>query len=236
MPAALDGVVTAVLGLDTRPQAQPHFRTRADAAAAQGTSYPPNQVADIYQFPAGTTGAGQTVAVIELGGGFSTSDLDTYFGGLGIARPSITAASVDGAANNPGSTQRGRRRGQPGHRRHRRRRARRGAGGVLRAEQRRPGLRRRDLRRRAGQPGADRDLDQLGPVRGLLDRAGPVGDEPGDVRRGGARHHRVRGRGRQRQRRRRQRRPGALSTSPRPARTRWAAAGPSCWPTRPPAR
>jgi kumamolisin len=104
LPAALDGVVTAVLGLDTRPQAQPHFRTQSDAAAAQGTSYAPNQVADIYSFPAGTTGAGQTVAVIELGGGFTTSDLDAYFGGLGIATPSITAASVDGASNNPGDT------------------------------------------------------------------------------------------------------------------------------------
>jgi kumamolisin len=104
LPAALDGVVTAVLGLDTRPQAQPHFRTQSAAAAAQGTSYAPNQVADIYSFPAGTTGAGQTVAVIELGGGFTTSDLDAYFGGLGIATPSVTAASVDGASNNPGDT------------------------------------------------------------------------------------------------------------------------------------
>ena len=104
VPAALASVVTAVLGLDTRPQAQPHFRTASDAAAAQGTSYYPNQVADIYNFPAGTTGAGQTVAVIELGGGFTTSDLDAYFGGLSIAVPSITAASVDGASNNPGDT------------------------------------------------------------------------------------------------------------------------------------
>ena len=104
LPAALDGVVTAVLGLDTRPQAQPHFRTRGDAAAAEGTTYYPNQVAEVYGFPAGTTGAGQTVAVIELGGGFETSDLDAYFGSLGIATPSVTAASVDGASNNPGDT------------------------------------------------------------------------------------------------------------------------------------
>jgi kumamolisin len=107
VPAALDGVVLAVLGLDTRPQARPHFRTRGSGgsgpAAAQGPSYPPNQVADIYQFPPGTTGAGQTIAVIELGGGFSSSDLDAYFGGLGIAVPSITAVSVDGASNAPGS-------------------------------------------------------------------------------------------------------------------------------------
>jgi kumamolisin len=101
VPAALDGVVVAVLGMDTRPTARPHFRSRA--AAAQGTSYEPNQVADIYQFPQGTTGAGQTIAVIELGGGFETSDLASYFGGLGIAVPSITAVSVDGASNAPGS-------------------------------------------------------------------------------------------------------------------------------------
>jgi kumamolisin len=106
VPAALDGVVLAVLGLDTRPQARPHFRPLGDApdaAAARGSTYPPNQVADIYKFPAGTTGAGQTIAVIELGGGFATSDLDTYFGGLGIAVPSVSAVSVDGASNAPGS-------------------------------------------------------------------------------------------------------------------------------------
>ena len=105
IPAALDGIVLAVLGLDTRPQARAHFRSVAadSAAAAQGTSYAPNQVADLYQFPAGTTGAGQTVAVIELGGGFAASDLDTYFNGLGIAVPSVTPVSVDGASNAPGS-------------------------------------------------------------------------------------------------------------------------------------
>src|SRR5690242_7121805 len=106
VPAALDGVVLAVLGLDTRPQARPHFRRRGaapHAAAAQSRTYPPNQVASIYQFPAGTTGAGQTIAVIELGGGYSDSDLDTYFAGLGLAVPSVTAVGVDGGSNAPGS-------------------------------------------------------------------------------------------------------------------------------------
>jgi kumamolisin len=106
VPAALAGVVVAVLGLDTRPQARPHFRTRGAsgaAGAAPSGGYPPNQVAEVYQFPAGADGSGQTVAVIELGGGFSASDLDTYFGGLGIAVPSVTAQGVDGASNAPGS-------------------------------------------------------------------------------------------------------------------------------------
>jgi len=102
IPAPLADAVRAVLGLDTRPAARPHFRAR-DAAAAPAGSYSPDQVADIYQFPAGTTGAGQTIAVIELGGGYSDSDLETYFGGLGIPVPSITAASVDGGSNAPGS-------------------------------------------------------------------------------------------------------------------------------------
>jgi len=74
--------------------------TAAPAAAA--TSYTPPQVATLYQFPAGTDGTGQTIAIIELGGGFGSSDLDPYFAGLGLSVPSVTAASVDGAVNQPG--------------------------------------------------------------------------------------------------------------------------------------
>jgi kumamolisin len=101
LPAALAGVVTAVLGLDNRPTARAHFRPAA--AAGAGTSYTPNQVASIYGFPAGTDGTGQIIALVELGGGFETSDLTSYFGGLGIPVPSVTAVSVDGTVNEPGS-------------------------------------------------------------------------------------------------------------------------------------
>jgi kumamolisin len=59
-------------------------------------------VATLYQFPAGTDGTGQTIAIVELGGGFGSSDLDPYFAGLGLPVPSVTAASVDGAVNQPG--------------------------------------------------------------------------------------------------------------------------------------
>jgi len=99
IPAELDGVVVAVLGLDTRPQAAAHFRL-ADETTLQVT-YTPPQVASIYQFPTGTDGTGQTIGIVELGGGFSESDLDTYFSGLGLATPSVTAVGVDGATNVP---------------------------------------------------------------------------------------------------------------------------------------
>jgi kumamolisin len=105
VPAPLDGIVVAVLGLDNRPQAVPHFRFAA--VAAQQVSYTPPQVASLYSFPAGTDGTGRTVGIIELGGGFSESDLDSYFGTLGIATPSVTAVGIDGAANVPGQDPQG---------------------------------------------------------------------------------------------------------------------------------
>ncbi len=104
LPAALDGIVIAVLGLDNRPQAAPRFRL---AAAAAAVSYTPPQVATIYQFPTDTEGTGQTAGIIELGGGFAASDLDTYFSGLGIATPSVTAVGVDGATNVAGQAPQG---------------------------------------------------------------------------------------------------------------------------------
>ncbi len=105
VPAELDGVIVAVLGLDNRPQARPQYRF-ADPAAVQ-VSYTPPEVASLYQFPEGTDGTGQTVAIIELGGGFATTDLTTYFGSLGIATPSVTAVGVDGASNVPGQAPHG---------------------------------------------------------------------------------------------------------------------------------
>jgi kumamolisin len=105
IPAGLDGIIMAVLGLDNRPQAAPHYR-KARPAAVQ-VSYTPPQVAQVYQFPAGTDGTGETVAIIELGGGFSSTDLDAYFSSLGIATPSVTAVGVDGATNVPGQDPQG---------------------------------------------------------------------------------------------------------------------------------
>lgn len=99
LPAELDGIVEAVLGLDNRPQASAHFRIRQPAVSG-AVSYTPVQVAAAYDFPSGT-GHGQCVALIELGGGFRPADLDTYFKGLGVATPSVVAESVDHGTNSP---------------------------------------------------------------------------------------------------------------------------------------
>jgi kumamolisin len=100
VPATLTGVITGVFGIDQRPQAYPHLRFHDQAA--QATTYTPVQVAQAYDFPTGVTGAGETVAIIELGGGFVEADLNTYFTGLGLTTPTVTAVGVDGGSNSPG--------------------------------------------------------------------------------------------------------------------------------------
>ncbi len=100
IPEQLDGIVTAVLGIDNRPQARPQFRIASASAAS--VSYTPVQLGELYKFPAGTDGTGQTIAIIELGGGYETADLKTYFSGLGVGSPSVSAIGVDGAKNEPG--------------------------------------------------------------------------------------------------------------------------------------
>jgi kumamolisin len=108
LPASLVDIVQVVLGLDDRPAAEPHFQIRPQPTAgadvdlrAVGGTFAPTELAAIYDFPAKTTGRGQTIAIIELGGGYRRSDLTTYFHGLGLKTPSITAIGVDGAKNAP---------------------------------------------------------------------------------------------------------------------------------------
>jgi kumamolisin len=105
VPAELSGIILGVFGLDNRRQAEPHFRRMQPSgkiqAHASTSSFDPNQVAQLYDFPAGD-GTGQCVGIIELGGGFALDDLSSYFSSLNITTPQVIAVSVDGGANSPG--------------------------------------------------------------------------------------------------------------------------------------
>jgi kumamolisin len=103
IPAELADTIEGVFGLDNRPQAKPHFRRRKQQpgmqAHATGGSFTPLQLASLYDFPAGT-GAGECIALIELGGGYRTSDLKTYFQQLNLnPAPKVSAVSVDHGKN-----------------------------------------------------------------------------------------------------------------------------------------
>lgn len=130
IPADLKGIITGVFGLDERPVAKPHFRRqvlrkptlpeqsslighRSRLAPIPGDSgesrvavmppgtFTPPQLAALYNFPTGVTGAGQTIGIIELGGGFRPRDLQTYFQSIGVKLPTVTSVSVDGGRNAP---------------------------------------------------------------------------------------------------------------------------------------
>ena len=107
VPAALGDIVQGVFGLDDRPQAEAHFQVRpgpapgAIVARAASQSFTPPQLARLYDFPAGADGTGQTIAIIELGGGFRPADLKTYFTGLKLPVPAVRVVSVNGGRNQP---------------------------------------------------------------------------------------------------------------------------------------
>ena len=102
VPEELAAVVTGVFGLDDRPQAarEGHgpILIRAEAATA---SYTPVEIARTYSFPTSGNGSGQTIALIELGGGYQQSDLVTYFQNLDLTPPTVQSVSVDGGTNSP---------------------------------------------------------------------------------------------------------------------------------------
>jgi kumamolisin len=89
LPAGTIPYVEAVLGLDNRPVAKPRLRSRNVQSG-----YYPQELAALYKFPPGD-GAGQTIALIELGGNYGSVDLQKYFGGAGLPyMPTIRSVSV----------------------------------------------------------------------------------------------------------------------------------------------
>ncbi len=99
LPAEIAGDVVAVMGFDQRPVAKPHFR-EARKKKATPVSYLPAQVAGAYTFPKGLDGTGQTVALIELGGGYEDAEVAAYFTSSGVKRTgTLLSIGVDGASN-----------------------------------------------------------------------------------------------------------------------------------------
>ena len=91
IPVELGDVVEGVFGLDNRPVARRGVSSNLSAAMPGDRAHPfnPNQVAALYSFPTDVDGAGQTIGIIELGGGYRPEDLQTYFQGLGLPIPNV---------------------------------------------------------------------------------------------------------------------------------------------------
>lgn len=105
VPAALADIVEGVFGIGDAPTAIPHFQQRPGLAIARAdtaaTAFTPPDLAKLYDFPAGLDGKGQCIGIIELGGGYRTADLKSYFKRLGLPAPKVKTISVNGAKNHP---------------------------------------------------------------------------------------------------------------------------------------
>ena len=107
IPRHLDGIVTGVFGFDTRRKHRSPHRRKIMAAGPGGQNgLSATEFAKRYNFPTtfngkALDGSGQTIAIVELGGGFRSSDLKVFFQEIGVQTPNVVSVSVDHAGNKP---------------------------------------------------------------------------------------------------------------------------------------
>jgi kumamolisin len=113
IPAELKAVITGVFGLDTRPASRrPHRLAHAMSTETIAPppvtpkTRPPAEFAGLYNFPRNTSGRGQSIGLLEFGGGFHPKQLHSYFTSVGIKPPKLVVKEVRPGANKP--------RGKPG--------------------------------------------------------------------------------------------------------------------------
>jgi kumamolisin len=109
IPSELAGLVVGVFGLDNRPVVKqraartatlerPRYDTARPATQAAGRRRPwffPQELATIYQFPDGD-GSGQSIGILEFGGGYFPADLQAFCSAAGVSVPTVIPISVDG--------------------------------------------------------------------------------------------------------------------------------------------
>ena len=95
-----------------RVKCKPYFKLRSQTrrfvakptvsskVAAQPAPFRVPSLCAAYSWPTALTGNG-VIAIVELGGGWVQSDMDTFFQGLNQPTPQITDVSVDGTQNSP---------------------------------------------------------------------------------------------------------------------------------------
>lgn len=101
VPRELQHIVRAVIGLNTRPCAR--RKPVHHGSITPFWSVP--KMAEAYGFPAESGAAGQSIALIELGGGYHNEDLQKFCASIGMPMPVVRCVSVDGAQNVPASSE-----------------------------------------------------------------------------------------------------------------------------------
>jgi kumamolisin len=108
IPKKLSSIIVGVFGLNDMPvvvRNSVRLATKlksADPKSQFPGSFYPNDVSKLYNFPSGTTGNGQRVAILEFGGGFDQTVLADYFQqNIGLQTPpTVNAIFVLGTTMN----------------------------------------------------------------------------------------------------------------------------------------
>lgn len=111
IPTEIDAVVELILGLDNSVHFKnnaildPDFRPSIDPNVISSPT--PVDLALAYKFPRApggdlVQGKGACVAIIELGGGWTTQNLTSTFSRIGQPNPTVVDISVDGGTNDGG--------------------------------------------------------------------------------------------------------------------------------------
>jgi kumamolisin len=97
MPKEIGDLVEGVFGLDNRKMA----RRASNGGPFGANPLTPPQVANLYNFPPSNQfneAAGQTVGILEFGGGYNIADINAFCTDLHLPLPNVHAVPVDGAS------------------------------------------------------------------------------------------------------------------------------------------
>lgn len=84
----------------SKGNSMPSSIVRPYALVNKPVSYQVPEVCKAYQWPTGLAGTG-VIAIVELNGGWTSSDMASYFASIQQPLPGIVDISVDGTLNNP---------------------------------------------------------------------------------------------------------------------------------------
>jgi len=107
LPAYLKRAVTGVFGLDSHPAGrrpgitQKMIATAISPPPVTARTRRPKEFADLYNFPSAATGRGQSIGLLEFGGGFRAQSLKSYFASVATALPKIVVREIPPGANRP---------------------------------------------------------------------------------------------------------------------------------------
>lgn len=105
VPRNIAGDVQGVFGLDSRPQAESHVKLLPPGISPRAVSgYMPDEVANQYKFPKDSMGAGQSVGIVEFGGGLDLKDNSQYYKDHGLKEPKVQIVTIGDAKNKPGGS------------------------------------------------------------------------------------------------------------------------------------